>query len=234
MYNDYGAKKDELKDLVLFTSSKEKKLCTLAEYVSRMPQEQPAIYYGCGETPERILGLPQAEGLLEKGYEILCLTDNVDEFALRILEKYEDKEFKNLSSENLDAQTDEEKAEAQKLQDGHKPLLDALREALEGKVKDVKLSPALKSHPVCISTDGMISTEMEKVLNAMPAQEKVKAQRVLEINPGHAIFQKLCSLEGDKDKLALYAGILYDQALLIEGIPLEDPAGFVQKVCGLL
>jgi len=235
MYNDYGAKKDELKDLVLFTSSKEKKLTTLAEYVSRMPAEQSVIYYGCGETPERILSLPQAEGILEKGFEILCLTDNVDEFALRVLDKYEEKEFKNISSDDLALGTDEEKEEAKKLSEDNKELLAAMKEALGDKVKEVKVSSTLKSHPVCISTDGMISTEMEKVLNAMPAQEKIKAQRVLELNPSHPIFQKLCSLfESDKDRLALYADILYDQALLIEGIALEDPAGFVQKVCGIL
>ena len=232
MYNDYGAKKDELKDLVLFTSSKEKKLTTLSEYVSRMPEGQSAIYYGCGETPERILSLPQAEAILEKGYEILLLTDNVDEFALRMLEKYEEKEFKNLSSDDLSLETEEQKQEAQKLSEGHKEMLAAMKEALGDKVKDVKVSSTLKSHPVCISTDGMISTEMEKVLNAMPAQEKIKAQRVLELNPSHPIFTRLCGLfETDKEKLSLYASLLYDQALLIEGIALEDPAGFVQKVC---
>lgn len=235
MYNDYGAKKDELKDLVLFTSSKEKKLTTLAEYASRMPAEQGAIYYGCGETAERVLSLPQAEGLLEKGFEILCLTDNVDEFALRVLEKYEGKEFKNISSDDSALGSEEEKEQARKLSDDNKGLLDAMKEALGDKVKEVKVSSSLKSHPVCISTDGMISTEMEKVLNAMPAQEKIKAQRVLELNPNHAVFGRLRQLfESDRDKLAVYADILYDQALLIEGIALEDPAGFVQKVCGIL
>ncbi len=235
MYNDYGAKKDELKDLVLFTTSKEKKLATLQEYTDRMPADQPVIYYGCGETPERILSLPQAEAILEKGYEILCLTDNVDEFALRVLEKYNEKEFKNIASDNLDLENPEEKEKTQKLSEDHKDMLAAMKEALGDKVKEVKVSAKLKSHPVCISTDGMISTEMEKVLNAMPAQEKIKAQRVLELNPEHPLFTKLQGLyEADKDKLKLYAEILYDQALLIEGIALDNPADYVQKVCGIL
>ena len=235
MYNDYGAKKDELKDLVLFTTSKEKKLATLQEYTDRMPADQPVIYYGCGETPERILSLPQAEAILEKGYEILCLTDNVDEFALRVLEKYNEKEFKNIASDDLDLENPEEKEKTQKLSEDYKDMLAAMKEALGDKVKEVKVSAKLKSHPVCISTDGMISTEMEKVLNAMPAQEKIKAQRVLELNPEHPLFTKLQSLyEADKDKLKLYAEILYDQALLIEGIALDNPADYVQKVCGIL
>ncbi len=235
MYNDYGAKKDELKDLVLFTTSKEKKLATLQEYTDRMPVDQPVIYYGCGETPERILSLPQAEAILEKGYEILCLTDNVDEFALRVLEKYNEKEFKNIASDDLDLENPEEKEKTQKLSEDHKDMLAAMKEALGDKVKEVKVSAKLKSHPVCISTDGMISTEMEKVLNAMPAQEKIKAQRVLELNPEHPLFTKLQSLyEADKDKLKLYAEILYDQALLIEGIALDNPADYVKKVCGIL
>ncbi len=235
MYNEYGAKKDQLKDLVLFTSSKEKKLVSLAEYVSRMPQGQQAIYYGCGETPERILSLPQAEAVLEKGYELLCLTDNVDEFALRILEKYEEKEFKNIASEGLDLGSDEEKEKTQQLAQDNKELLAAMQEALGDRVQDVKVSGTLKSHPVCISTDGMISTEMEKVLNAMPAQEKIKAQRVLELNPQHPVFARLQELfQSDKEKVALYAEILYGQALLIEGVALEDPAGFAQKVCQIM
>ena len=235
MYDGYGAKKDELKDLVLFTSSKDEKLVTLAEYAGRMPEGQPAIYYGCGETAGRILSLPQAEAILEKGYEVLCLTDNVDEFALRVLEKYDGKEFKNISADGLDLETDEEKERARQVSDSSKDMLAAMKGALEGKVKDVRVSLKLKSHPVCISTEGMVSTEMEKVLNAMPAQEKVKAQRVLELNPGHPVFEKLCALAGsDKDRLALYAEILYDQALLIEGIALEDPAGYVRKVCSIL
>ena len=235
MYDNYGAKKDELKDLVLFYSSTEKKPVTLKEYVSRMKAEQKYIYYGCGETPERVLALPQAEALEEKGYEMLCLTDNVDEFALRMLMKYEDKEFRNISSDDLELETSEEKEKTKELAEQNKDMLAFLKESLEGKVTDVRVSGKLKSHAACITTDGMISTEMEKVLNAMPAREKIEAQRVLELNGEHPIFQRLCQLyQSDKDRLKLYGEILYDQALLIEGISLEDPADFSQKLCQLL
>ena len=235
MYDNYGAKKDELKDLVLFTSSQEEKLVTLKEYAGRMKPDQPAIYYGCGESVQRILSLPQAEAVLAKGYEILCLTDNVDEFALKMLGKYEDKEFRNISADDLELESAEEKEKTQALAEENKDLLAFVKDALGDKVKEVKLSSQLKSHAVCITTDGMISTEMEKVLNAMPAQEKIKAQRVLEVNPEHPVFQKLESLRtADPEKLKLYAEILYDQALLVEGIALEDPADFAQKLCQIM
>lgn len=235
LYDNYGAKKDELKDLVLFTSSAEKKLTSLKEYVSRMKPEQKYIYYGCGETVERVLSLPQAETLQEKGFEMLCLTDNVDEFALRMLMKYDDKEFRNISSDDLELESTEEKEKVKELAEDNKDMLAFVKESLGDKVKDVRLSGKLKSHAVCITTDGMISTEMEKVLNAMPAQEKIKAQRVLEINGEHPIFQRLQELyQSDKERLKLYAEILYDQALLLEGISLEDPSDFSQKLCRLL
>ena len=235
LYDNYGAKKDELKDLVLFTSSAEKKLTSLKEYVSRMKPEQKYIYYGCGETVERVLSLPQAETLQEKGFEMLCLTDNVDEFALRMLMKYDDKEFRNISSDDLELESTEEKEKVKELAEENKDMLAFVKESLGDKVKDVRLSGKLKSHAVCITTDGMISTEMEKVLNAMPAQEKIKAQRVLEINGEHPIFQRLQELyQSDKERLKLYAKILYDQALLLEGISLEDPSDFSQKLCQLL
>ena len=235
MYDSYGAKKDELKDLVLFTSSAEKKLTSLKEYVSRMKPEQKYIYYGCGETVERVLGLPQAEALQDKGYEMLCLTDNVDEFALKMLMKYDDKEFRNISADDLELESTEEKEKTKELAEENKDLLQFMKEALGDKVKDVRVSGKLKSHPVCITTDGMISTEMEKVINAMPAQEKIKAQRVLEVNGEHPIFQRLQGLyQSDKERLKLYAEVLYDQALLIEGISLEDPSDFSQKLCQLL
>ena len=235
LYDNYGAKKDELKDLVLFTSSAEKKHTSLKEYVSRMKPEQKYIYYGCGETVERVLSLPQAETLQEKGFEMLCLTDNVDEFALRMLMKYDDKEFRNISSDDLELESTEEKEKVKELAEENKDMLAFVKESLGDKVKDVRLSGKLKSHAVCITTDGMISTEMEKVLNAMPAQEKIKAQRVLEINGEHPIFQRLQELyQSDKERLKLYAEILYDQALLLEGISLEDPSDFSQKLCQLL
>jgi molecular chaperone HtpG len=166
---------------------------------------------------------------------MLCLTDNVDEFALRMLMKYDDKEFRNISADDLELESAEEKEKTQALAEENKDLLAFVKDALGDKVKDVRVSGKLKSHPVCITTDGMISTEMEKVINAMPAQEKIKAQRVLEINGEHPIFQRLQELYAkDKDRLKLYAEVLYDQALLIEGISLEDPSDFSQKLCQLL
>ncbi len=235
LYDNYGEKKDELKDLVLFTSSLEQKPVTLKEYVSRMKEGQPAIYYGCGETAQRILSLPQAEAVTEKGYELLLLTDNVDEFALKMLEKYEDKEFRNISADDLELSTEEEKEKTRALGESNKEMLAAMKEALGDKVQDVRVSATLKSHPVCLSTDGMISTEMEKVLNSMPAQEKIHAQRVLELNPDHPVFGKLTGFyENDREKLATYAGILYDLALLIEGLPIDDPADFSRKLCEII
>ncbi len=235
LYEGYGEKKDELKDLVLFQSSQEQKLVTLKEYVSRMKDDQPAIYYGCGETAQRILSLPQAEAVREKGYELLLLTDNVDEFALKMLDKYEDKEFKNISADELDLETEAEKEQTKEKSEANKEMLAAMKEALGDKVKEVRLSAKLKTHPVCLSTDGAISTEMEKVLNAMPAQEKIHAQRVLEINPDHPVFERLIGLYAtDREKLGVYAGILYDLALLIEGLPIEDPADFSRKLCDII
>ncbi len=234
VYDNYGQKKEELQDLLLFTSSAEKKLVSLSEYVSRMKPEQDSIYYGCGETVERILALPQAEALAEKGWELLCLTDSVDEFALRMLEKYQEKPFKNISAEGLDLQSDEEKAQTEKLAGENKDLLAALAEALSGKVQEVRLGGGLKGHAAWISTQGGLSSEMEKVLNAMPAGEKVHAQRVLELNPEHGIFSKLQAMQDDKDQLALYARVLYGQALLLEGTPLENPAEFAKEVCQIM
>ena len=238
VYADYGAHKDLLQDLLLFYSSSEKKLVTLKEYVSRMKQEQKYIYYACGETVERIDLLPQTEALKEKGYEILYLTDNVDEFALRIMMKYDDKEFRSVSADDLGLETEEEKKAAEKQVEENKELLAFLRDSLDGKVKAVILSQKLKSHPVCLSTEGAISMEMEKVLNSMPMPEgeKVQAQRVLEINANHPIFTKLTKLyaDGDKDRAAKYAKLLYNQALLIEGVSIEDPLAFSNDICDLM
>ncbi len=239
IYADYGMHKDLLQDLLLFYSSSEKKLVTFKEYVSRMKEDQKYIYYACGETVERIDLLPQTEALKEKGYEILYLTDNVDEFALRMMMKYGEKEFRSVSADDLGLETEEEKKEAAKQVEENKDLLAFLKDSLEGKVKAVILSQKLKSHPVCLSTEGAISMEMEKVLNSMPMPEggeKVQAQRVLEINAGHPIFQKLCALyaAGDKDRTAKYAKLLYNQALLIEGVSVEDPLAFSNDICDLM
>ena len=238
VYSDYGMHKELLQDLLLFYSSTEKKPVTLKEYVGRMKDEQKYIYYACGETVERIDLLPQTEALKEKGYEILYLTDNVDEFALRIMMKYDDKEFRSVSADDLGLETEEEKQEAAKQVEENKDLLAFLRDSLGGKVKAVILSQKLKSHPVCLSTEGAISMEMEKVLNSMPMPEgeKVQAQRVLEINANHPIFAKLVKLyaDGDKDRAAKFASLLYNQALLIEGVSVEDPLAFSNDICDLM
>ena len=235
IYQDYGMHKDVLQDLLLFYSSSEKKLVTLKEYVSRMKEEQKFIYYASGETTDKVDMLPQTEALKDKGYEILYLTDSVDEFALRMLMKYDDKEFRSVSADDLGLETEEEKKEAAKQVEENKDLLNFMKDSLDGKVKQVILSQKLKTHPVCLSTDGAISIEMEKVLNAMPTDEKVTAQRVLEINANHPIFSKLRSLyENDKDTLKEYASLLYVQALLIEGVSIDDPVAFSNQICGLM
>ncbi|MDY2847782.1 MAG: molecular chaperone HtpG [Oscillospiraceae bacterium] len=235
IYNGYGMNKELLQDLLMFTSSKEQKLVTLDEYVSGMKEEQKYIYYATGETVAKIDSLPQTEVVKEKGYEILYLTDNVDEFALKMMQQYKDKEFKSVSEGNLDLETEEQKEEIKKLSEENKDMLGFIKDSLDGKVKEAKISEKLKSHPVCLSNDGQISLEMEKVLNQMPDGQKVSAEKVLEINPNHPIFEKLKSLyDSDKDKLKNYANILYTQALLIEGMPIENPSEFANLVCGLM
>ncbi len=235
IYQDYGMHKDVLQELLMFYSSSEKKLVTLKEYASRMKGEQKYINYACGETTARVEQLPQTEALKEKGYEILYLTEGVDEFALRMLMKYDDKEFKSVSADDLGLETEEEKKEAAKQVEENKDMLGFMRDSLDGKVKQVILSQKLKTHPVCLSTDGAISLEMEKVLNAMPNAEKITAQRVLEINANHPVFQKLTALyQDDKDTLRQYTSLLYMQALLIEGVAIDDPVEFSNQICGLM
>lgn len=234
-YNDYGERKDLLKDLLLFYSSTEKKPVSLKEYVERMKEDQPFIFYACGDSADKLDRLPQAEAVKEKGYEILYLTDEVDEFVLRVLDKYDEKAFKSVSAGDLDLSTEEEKEEEKKQTEENQELFDVLREALNGKVKAVRLSKRLKSHPVCLTADGAVSIEMEKVLGAMPGDNQVKADKVLEINESHPIFQKLRTLyDGDRDRLKDYARLLYDQALLIEGLPVEDPVEFSNLVSRLM
>ena len=222
VYSDYGQHKDVLQDLLLFYSSSEKKPVTLKEYAGRMKEGQKYIYYAGGESVARIDQLPQTELLRDKGMEMLYLTDNVDEFALRVLGKYQDHEFKNISSDDLDLETPEEKEELKKQGEENKDMLAFLKDSLGGKVRDVVVSTRLKTHPVCLSSNGAISLEMEKAINAVPAGEKVQAQRVLELNPAHPVFKTLCGLYSkDREKLKKYAELLYTQALLIEGIPVE-------------
>lgn len=235
VYNGFGANKELLQDLLLFYSSSEQKLVTLEEYVSRMKEDQKYIYYAGGESREQIERLPQTELVKEKGYEILYLTDDVDEFALQMMHDYSEKEFKSVSASDLDLDTEEEKKEFEKQAEENKDLLTFMKDALDGKVKAVVLSKRLKSHPVCLSNEGMLSIEMEKVLNAMPNDQKVKAERVLEINASHPIFEKLSKLYAeDQEKLKTYAQLLYTQAELIEGMPVEDPVAFSNAVCELM
>ncbi|MCI8624367.1 MAG: molecular chaperone HtpG [Provencibacterium sp.] len=236
-YGEYGARKELLQDLLLFYSSFENKPVTLAEYVGRMKEDQKHIYYACGETIERIAALPQTEQVRDKGYEILYLTDDVDEFCLSTLHEYEGKEFKSVSAGDLDLGGEEEKKELLEQQEENKDLLEAMKEALEGKVSAVKLSQRLKSHPVCLTAEGALSLEMEKVLGSMPGENPgVKAQRVLELNAGHPVFQKLKALHEGKDEQTLksYTGLLYAQALLIEGMAVEDPVAFSNEICKLM
>ena len=235
VYNGYGMNKDALKDLLLFYSSSEKKPVTLAEYVSRMKEDQTCIYYATGENIARIDHLPQTELVKDKGFEILYLTENVDEFAIKMLMNYEGKEFKSVSAGDLDLETEEEKKEIEEKSKEHADLFNDMQKALEGKVKSVRLSQRLKSHPVCLTSEGALSLEMEKVLNAIPTDQKVQADRVLEINPEHPIFAKLVQLQKENpDKLKAYAKLLYDQALLIEGMSIEDPVAFSNQICELM
>ena len=235
VYDNYGRDKDAVEDLLMFTSSHENKLTTLDEYVSRMKEDQKYIYYAAGDSVEKIQALPQTELLRDKGYEILYLTDNVDEFAVKVLMRHGDKEFRNVSEGDLGIDTEAEKEETKKLAEENKDMLSFITAALDGKVKETKISDKLKSHPVCISSSGQISLEMEKILNQNPQNEKVKSEKVLEINPNHKIFAAMQKLYGeDKEKFKDYASILYDQALLIEGMQIEDPVEFSNKICALM
>ncbi|MCH5195332.1 MAG: molecular chaperone HtpG [Oscillospiraceae bacterium] len=262
IYESYGMNKDELQDLLLFKTSNGG-TTTLSEYYSRMKgvkaeeenaensaeaaaenpaentaeaaDEQKYIYFASGSSVSRIESLPQTERVRDKGFEILYLTDNVDEFCLQMMHDYKGKEFKSVSADDLGLETEEEKEEIKKEQEDNKPLFDYMTEKLGGKVKSVRLSQRLKNHPVCITSEGMLSVEMEKVLSAMPNAENAKAEKILEINPAHAIFQKLKVLyENDKDKAGDYADLLYNQALLIEGMPIENPVEFSNKVCEIM
>ena len=235
VYSGYGANKDVLQDLLLFYSSSEKKLVTLEEYKGRMKEDQKYIYYACGETVEKIDRLPQTELLRDHGYEILYCTDDVDEFALRMMRDFDGKEFRSASDKDLGIDDAAENESVKEKAEENKELLRLLKDDLDGKVKDVRLSTRLKSHPVCLSADGGVSIEMEKVLNTMPGDQKVQAQRVLEINPSHPIFETLKKLFAeDPEKLKSYAGLLYTQALLIEGLPIDDPVAFSNAVCDLM
>lgn len=235
VYDNYGRDKYAVEDLLLFTSSAEKKLVTLDEYVARMKEDQKYIYYAAGDSVAKIEALPQTELLRDKGYEILYLTDNVDEFAVKVLMRHGEKEFRNVSEGDLGIDSEEQKEETKKLSEDNKDMLALITEALGGKIKECRISDKLKSHPVCISSFGQISLEMEKILNQNPQNQKVTSEKVLEINPNHKIFTAMQKLfETDKDKFKDYASILYDQALLIEGMQIDDPVEFSNKICSLM
>ncbi|MBZ6487747.1 molecular chaperone HtpG [Priestia aryabhattai] len=234
VYSDFGSNKDVLKDLLLFYSSTEKKLVTLDEYVSRMPEDQKYIYYASGESYERIEKLPQAELVADKGYEILYFTEDIDEFAIKMLMTYEEKEFKSVSSSDLGIEAEEEQLNESEEKE-NKELFDYMKKALAGKVGDVRASKRLKTHPVCLSADGEVTIEMEKILSAMPDNQHVKAEKVLEINVNHDVFASLKeALEKDKAKLELYTNLLYNQALLIEGLSISDPVEFTNDICKIM
>ncbi|WP_019243120.1 MULTISPECIES: molecular chaperone HtpG [Bacillus] len=231
-YENFGQEKDVLKDLIMFYSSKEKKMVTLQEYVERMPEDQKYIYYATGESVERIDKLPQTELVADKGYEILYLTEDVDEFVVKMLMTYNDKEFKSVSSGDLGIE-DDGKSE-QKEED--KELFSFMKDVLDGKVSEVKASSRLKSYPVCLTAEGDVSIEMEKILNAMPNNQQVKANKVLEVNADHEVFQSIKTAfeQEDKDKVKLFTNLLYNQALLIEGLPIQDPVQFTNDICKVM
>lgn len=238
LYSSFGAERDKLQDLLLFTRASDSKLCTLKEYRDAMPESQKYIYYAAGESAQKLALLPQAENVRDKGYDILYLTDDVDEFLMQILHTYDEKEFRSISSDDLGLESDEEKKEITEKAEANKDLFAAMQKALDGKVSEVVLSSKLKSHPVCLSSKGAFTIEMEKVIDAMPnvQQNAPKAQRVLEINGSHPVFNSLTAAfaAGDTKKVENYAKLLYDQALLIEGLSVEDPVAFSNAICELM
>ena len=235
VYSDYGMHKNELQDLLLFKSSRGDKPVTLAEYVENMPESQKEIYYASGSSVERIKALPQTEAVLEKGYEILFFLDNVDELAVKTMMSYKDKQFKSIAANDIDLDTEEEKKALDEKKEANKGMFEVMCGALDGRVQRVTLSSRLKSHPVCLTSEGDLTLEMEKVLNAMPTDNKVQAKLVMEINPEHPVFQRLTALHGtDDEKLKKYSQLLYHQALLIEGMPVDDPVAFSNLICELM
>lgn len=235
IYQDYGMHKDTLQNLILFKSSKEDKYVTLEEYVERMQEGQDLIYYACGETIDAIKKLPQMERLQEKNLEVLYFIDDVDEFAINILNTYKDKKFKSVNQGDLGLDSEEEKKEKEEKAKENQSLLSSMKDALTDKVKEVRISSRLKSHPVCLVSDEGISLEMEKVLSQAPNSQGIKANKILEINPDHEIFKTLQkAYEKNPDQVKDYADVLYNQALLIEGLPIEDPIAYANKICDLM
>ena len=234
IYNDYGMHKDKLEDLIMFYSSSEKKLITLDEYVNKLKEEDKNIYYCAGETVDKIDMLPQVEGIKDK-HEVLYLTDYVDEFAIMAIHEYKGKTFVNVSNESTDLSTEEEKEKINKENSDNKDMLEEMKKVLEGNVEEVKLTNKLKSHPVCLTTTGEVSTSMEKVINAMPTDEKIKANEVLEINASHKIVDKLKDLyKNNKDEFTKYTKVIYYEARLIEGLPIDNPTELSNLMCDIM
>ena len=235
VYDNYGLNKDKLKDLLLFYSSKEKQFVTLKEYLNKMSKEQDSIYYACGETIDKIDLLPQVELVKDKGYDILYLTDYIDEFVVKTIMEYEQKKFVNICSKDLDLSTNEEKEKLKKTNEKAKKMFDLMKEDLNSEVEEVRYTDRLKKHPVCLTNEGEISVEMEKVMNAMPTDDKVKAKTILEINKNHPIVKKLEDLyKNDKEKLKEYTKIIYAQARLIEGLSIDNPTEISNLICDLI
>jgi len=234
IYNDYGMHKDKLEDLIMFYSSCDKKLITLDEYVNKLKEEDKNIYYCAGETVDKIDMLPQVEGIKDK-HEVLYLTDYVDEFVIMAIHEYKGKTFVNVTNESTDLSTDEEKEKINKENTDNKDMLEEMKKVLEGNVEEVKLTNKLKSHPVCLTTTGEVSTSMEKVINAMPTDEKIKANEVLEINASHKIVDKLKDLyKNDKDEFTKYTKVIYYEARLIEGLPIDNPTELSNLMCDIM
>lgn len=234
IYNDYGINKDKLSDLVMFYSSKDKKLTTLKEYTERMKEGQESIYYACGESVDKIDMMPQVESVKDK-YEVLYLTEYVDEFSIITLAEYEGKKFVNVSSENTDISTEEEKKHINEINDNNKDMLSSMKDLLGDSVKEVKFTSKLKNHPVCLTTEGEVSTSMEKVINSMPTGEKIKANEVLEINSNHKIADKLKTLYKDnKEQFEKYTKVIYFEARLIEGLPIDNPTEMSNLMCDIM
>ncbi|MBV1709573.1 MAG: molecular chaperone HtpG, partial [Erysipelothrix sp.] len=236
IYQDFGVHRELLEDLVLFTSSRDKKLISLEEYVARMPEDQKEIYFVAGDSIEKCEALPQSELVRDKGYEILYLVDDIDEFVIQIMHMFKEKPFKSINQGDLDLLNEDEKSEILKKSEESKDLFESIKEALGDSVEDVRMSTRLKSHPVCLVSAEGLSFEMEKVLAQMPdAGEKMKAKRILEINPEHPLLQTLRRVHSARpEKLHDIAWLLYDQACLMEGLPIEDPMGFSKKLAQLM
>jgi len=235
VYSDFGQNKEILQDLLMFYSSTEKKLVTLDEYVGRMKEDQKYIYFASGDSVDKISKMPQTELLSDEGYEILFFTDDIDEFAIRMLWNYKEKEFKSVSSGDLGIEDKANKEEEAAEEEDSKAIFSFMKEALADKVKDVRPSKRLKNHPVCLAAEGELSIEMEKILNTMPTGQEVKAEKILEINIHHEVYKSLKdAFDNNKEKLSIYANVLYNQALLIEGLPISDPVEYTNNICKLI